>query len=300
VKNNKLIITVLLAVFCHVPAIFAGNKILSIQSIDIAPYDEALRGFQGVCDAPIDKLVISKMQNEDIIKEIRKQSPSIILSIGLDALEKIKDINDIPIVYLMVPNPQSVSAKGMNITGIRMNIPQEEQLSIFLKAVPSIKSIGLLYNPERTGYIAQKAVDACKKAGINLIAKEIHDSREAPSAVKSLEGKIDGFWMLPDITVFTSETIEYLFLFSMENRVPIFTFSDIYLESGALISIGVNPFDMGSQAGEMALEILSGKSAADIQPVDARKEGISINLKVSGKLGIDIDETVFNGAKFLK
>jgi putative tryptophan/tyrosine transport system substrate-binding protein len=299
-KNNILILTSLLVFFFNVSSVTAGDRILSIQSIDITPYQEALKGFQSVCSTDIERFIISEMKEKDIIKEIRKKNPSIILSIGMDALEKIKDINDIPVIYLMVPNPKPVSEKTVNLTGVRMNIRQEDQISSFLKAVPSMKTIGLLYNPDRTGYLAQRAIDACKKAGVTPIGKEIRTSRDTPSAIKGLEGRIDGFWMLPDVTVFTSEGLEYLFLFSMKNKVPILTFSEVYLESGAMISIGVDSFDMGVQAGEMALEILSGRSVFEIQPADARKEVIMINLKVSGKLGIPIDEALFAKAKFFR
>jgi putative ABC transport system substrate-binding protein len=299
-KNKILILTSLLILFFNTSSVKAGDGILSIQSIDIAPYQEALKGFQSVCTEDIQSFVISEMKDKDIIKEIRKKNPSIILSIGMDALKKIKEIEDIPVIYLMVPNPQSFSESALNLTGVRMNIKQEDQISYFRKAVPSMKTIGLLYDPERTGFLAQRAIDACKKAGVNLVAKEIKSSRDVPSEIKKMEGKVDGFWMLPDVTVFTPEGLEYLFLFSMKNKVPILTFSEVYLESGALISIGVDSFDMGAQAGEIAMEILSGRPVSDIHPADARKEVISINLKISGKLGLSIDETLFSNAKFLK
>ena len=297
IKNISTILPFLF-LFINTLSAGAGDKIISVQSSDIAPYQEALNGFQSVCSAGMEKLVISKMKDKDIVKEIRKSNPSIILSIGMDALKIIKDIDDIPVIYLMVPNPQSVLERAENITGVRMNISQEDQVSSFLKAVPSMKNIGLIYNPDETGYLAQRAIEACRKAGLNPIAGEVRAAREAPSEIKKMEGEIDGFWMLPDVKAFSPETIEYLFLFTIKNRVPIFTFSGKYLESGALISIGMDSFDMGAQAGEMALEILSGKSISEIRPADARKEDISINLKVSGKLGISIDEDLFAGAEF--
>jgi putative tryptophan/tyrosine transport system substrate-binding protein len=299
-KNILFIITALLITICLVPFSNAGNKALSIQSTNIKPYEDAITGFQSTCNLPINRFVISEMNGRDIVQEIRKAEPSIILCLGMDALEKIKGINDIPVVYIMIPNSQAVSLKGINFTGVRMNIAQEAQLSVFLKAVPSVKNIGLVYNPENTGYIAQRVIDACTKAGIKLVVKETHDPRETPRAIKAMAGKIDGFWMLPDSSVFTSETTDYLFLFSIGNRVPILTFSEIYLKSGALISIGVDTFNMGSQAGEMAQKILSGKPISSIPPVDARKEVISINSKVSEKLGIHIDEKFIEGSKFLK
>ncbi len=115
-----------------------------------------------------------------------------------------------------------------------------------------------------------------------------------------MKGKIDAFWMLPDLTVITPETVEYLLLFSLENTVPILTFAQKYVELGALLCVGIDAFDIGAQAGEMAEKILSGRDVKDVQWVDARKAVISINLKVARKLGITIDEKVIMKARIIK
>jgi len=299
-KKHLFILTTLVFFFFTPAIVSAGERIISLQSINIPPYQEAIKGFQSVWDTDIERFVISESKEGDIVKEIMEREPAIILAIGMDALEKIKDIEDIPVIYLMIPNPDALTQKNRNITGVKMNIKQEDQVSLFLKAVPSMKNIGLLYTHEKTGHLAQRAVEACENAGINLIAKEIRSPRDVPSEIKGMEGRIDGFWMLPDVTVFSSEGIKYLFLFSMKNKVPILTFSEIHLESGALISIGMDPFDMGAQAGEMAQQMLKGKSVSDMPPVDARKALVSVNMKIAGKLGITIDTNLLPGAVFLK
>jgi putative tryptophan/tyrosine transport system substrate-binding protein len=299
VKSCMILLMVVFLSGFLVPCVLAEKKVLTVQSSNITPYEDALKGFQSTFGLPFDRFVLSEMKGRDVVQIIRSVNPSIIISIGMDALEKVKGIEDIPIIYVMVTNTQSVYGKG-NFTGIRMSVAQEEQLAFFLKAIPSIKNIGLLYNSDKTGYMAQKASEACKKAGINIISKEVHDPKECPAAIKSMAGKIDGFWMLPDSSVFTPETLEYLFLFSIGNKVPILTFSEIYLESGALVSVGVDPFDMGAQAGLAANEILEGKPVSSLAPVDARKEIISVNIKAAEKLGIHIDERSLNGARLLK
>jgi putative ABC transport system substrate-binding protein len=114
-----------------------------------------------------------------------------------------------------------------------------------------------------------------------------------------MKGKIDAFWMLPDLTAITPETVEYLLLFSLENTIPILTFAEKYVELGALMSVGIDAFDIGTQAGEMAENILSGRDVKNIQRVDARKAVISINLKVARKLGITIDEKVIRKARII-
>ena len=107
--------------------------------------------------------------------------------------------------------------------------------------------------------------------------------------------------MLPDITVVTPETVESMLLFSMENNIPILAFSEKYLELGAMLAIGIDPFDIGSQAGEMAQNIFAGgNNKKEDRHIDARKALVSVNLGIARKLGIAIDQKVLRGVKVLR
>ena len=270
----------------------AGREIIAVQSIKIPPYDQAIKGFQSVCNTQVKKLVLSEQKALDVVKKIRQERPRIVVAIGMDALIKVKEITRIPIVYLMVLNPRSILSGQENITGVTMNIPQKKQLHTLLRLMPSVERVGLLYDPDRTGHLVEKARAAAEGIGITLIAKDIYNSKDVPLSIEKMKGEIDAFWMLPDITVITPETVEFLFLFSLENNIPVLTFSDKYLRRGALLSIGIDAFDLGIQAGEMANKLLSGNNVADVHQVQARKATIQINQKIARKLKIHIDKTV--------
>ena len=268
----------------------AGNKVLVAQSLKVGPYEEALKGFESVQNSEIIRIFTYEMEETAVLKAIKRNHPDLILAIGMDALKKIKMVADIPVLYVMVLNPQSIVSNGDNVSGISMNISQEKQMGIVLDALPDLKTAGFLYNPGRTGELAGRAKRAAAEAGINLITREVHTPREVPSSIGTMKSSIDVFWMLPDITVCSPEVIEFLLLFSLENKIPIITFSGKYLKLGALMSIGIDAFDIGLQAGEMAEDILS--NAVKVQRVDARKAVVTINLKIARKLGIQINENV--------
>jgi len=298
---KKLLSIVAFSIFlipCHGSS-GAAQEIVAVQSIRVAPYEKAIEGFKSFCDAKIKRLVISELEGTDVVEKINEIRPDMVLAIGIDALSVVRRIENIPVIYLMVLNPRSILSGEKNITGVSMNIPQERQIRVFLEALPDLKAIGFLYDPDRTGYLAENAREAARDIGINLIAKEVHRSNDVPLLIKDMKGKIDAFWMLPDLTVITPETVEYLLLFSLENTIPILTFAEKYVELGALMSVGIDAFDMGRQAGEMAEKILSGRHEKNIQRVDARKAVISINLKVARKLRITVDEKVIRKARII-
>ena len=52
---------------------------------------------------------------------------------------------------------------------------------------------------------------------------------------------------------------------------------------GAFLSMDIDAFDMGRQAGEMVLEILAGKRDENIKQAYARKANISTNAMIAEK-----------------
>jgi putative ABC transport system substrate-binding protein len=296
--NYFHILLFLFVILCHGVA-ESAHEVVAVQSFNIKPYGEALKGFNSVCDCQIKQFVLSEMEGTDVAKAIREAKPDIILAIGTDSLIRVKKIKDIPIVYLMVPNPQNVISEEENITGVSMNIPPHNQLAPLKDVLPGIKRVGLLYNPERTGFFVKKARLAASSMGIELLAKEVHSPKDVPALVNNMKGEINAFWMMPDTTVITPETAEFLLLFLFENKVPILAFSDKYVEMGALLSIEVDAFDSGKQAGEMAHKILSGTNIKKVPETDPRKAVLSINLKIAKKLGITISKDIINKARII-
>ncbi|MEJ2725946.1 MAG: ABC transporter substrate binding protein [Deltaproteobacteria bacterium] len=287
------VITLLFILCCGLAE--AGQEIIAVQSVRVAPYEEALKGFKSTCDARIRRIIISEKQETDIPRKIKRIKPDIVVAIGKDALLTVKKIKNIPIVYLMVLNPQSMLSGEKNITGVSMNISPEKQLRALLGVLPKTKRIGLVYDPRRTASLvedaqhAAHAQHAARKMGVTLLVKKAESSKEVPSLSVDMKGKIDAFWMVPDITVITPDTVEFLILFSMENNIPLLTFSEKYLELGAFMSTAIDPFDMGVQAAEMANNLLREKDGKSIQQADARKMIVSTNLMIAGKLGVHLN-----------
>ena len=297
---KRTLVTLLISVFflaVSPGAARAAQEIAVVQSIGIQPYQEALNGFKSVVDNNIRQFVISEMGGTAVLDRINELRPRMVLAIGIDALTQVRAISDIPVVYLMVLNPPAALAGKKNVYGVRMSIPQEKQLDALFSVLPATKAIGLLYNPDRTGDLVEKAAENAKKTGTRLVAKAARDPRDVPKLIRELKGQIDVFLMLPDLTVVTPETVEALLLFSLENKIPLVSFSEKYVEMGALMSIGVDAFDMGVQAGEMAEKILSGRDTGGARQIDARRAIISINRKVSKTLGISIDEKIIRKAR---
>ncbi len=264
----------------------SASEIVSVQSINIQPYNDALSSFQNNCNCDVKQFIISEMYGDDVVMKIQKAEPELIIAIGMKALESVSEIKDVPIVSMLVLNPQSIIANNDNITAIDLFIPPIKQLSEIMKVIPHIKTIGLLFDPVKTGNYIKDAKIASKSLGIRLIAKEVQRSKDVPSILQSMKGNIDAYWMIPDLTVVTPDTVEFLSLFSIENNIPIITFSRNYFNMGALISLDIDSADMGRQAWEIADRILSGTLTKHIKMSYTRTLNVSINHKTVKNFGM--------------
>ncbi len=278
----------------------SARDVLVVQNYRAKPYSEALQGFKSVCKAKTGELVLSEMNGEDVLEEIRRRKPDLILAIGMDALLKVRKIRGIPVLYLMVLHPATVLRGEMNITGVSMILPPEKQLSLLHRFLPNVKRIGMVYCPKNTGHLVSRACHAAAKMGIDIKALATGRPEDFPELLKSLKGNVDAYWMLPDSTAITPETVECLLLFSMRNRIPIITFSEKYLKMGALVSLEVNSFKMGKQAGEMALKILSGASAGELKALEATDINPTLNSVIAEKMGITYGNDAINNIGSVK
>jgi putative ABC transport system substrate-binding protein len=285
--NMRNIIFIL--IFFISPAIADAVSIVSIQSMFIKPYNDALQGFKNACSCKVEQLVITELEGIDVREKIYEFKPDAVLAIGLDALKKVKGLKGIPVVYIMVLNPQHITFKD-NLAGVSLHINPKEQLTIIKNTLPGIKKIGLLYNPDNTGSFVERAQFVARSKGIELFLKKVYRPNDVPTLLKDMKGKVNAFWMLPDLSVVTSETVELLFLFSIENGIPIITFSKKYLEMGALISLDIDAYDIGKQGWEITKQILSGAGIKKFYRTYARKANLNINKTVAEKLGIVIQK----------
>lgn len=285
---KRLLLLFLLLLNISLPA-QASSLVAVVESIRIPPYDAAIDGFGQACSCTTKRFLISELGEEALLSLIEEEKPRLILAVGNEALGKVLSVTHIPIVYLMVFNPWDIVEDQENISGVSMNIPQKKQLEILITAAPDVERVGFLYNPDRNRIFAEKAKAAADELGVQLLSVAVHKSADMAQRLKEIVKEIDGFWMIPDIIVYTPETIQHLLQVSLENRFPVLSFSEKYLDMGAFLSVTFDPEDLGRQAGEMAQKILKGTSGRRVMNTEARKPVIQINKTVGKRLRIESD-----------
>jgi len=270
-------------------------EVLVVKSVELKPYQDVVRGLTDTSTCAVREL---RLRDKEGIEKILQRPADVVVALGTTAFRKVKTIKNFPVVYAMVMPTETALSLPPNISGVSMTVSPEASLSAIREVFPQAKRIGLIYDPKHTAEFVEEAARAARAAGFELVVRQAHNPSEVPGSVDSLRDRMDVFWMLPDPTVVTVETIEYLLRFSFQYNVPVFSFSKKYVEMGAVAALDLDLYGMGVQAGEIASVLAKGGTV----PVRsyARKAHFLINAKVAAKMGLEIQDEVMKKVKNLE
>jgi putative ABC transport system substrate-binding protein len=271
-----------------------------LKSYDIAPINQALAGFVAACPEPITTYDLGGATSDTrgIVGRIMAAPPKLILAIGPQAAQVAKaEVQGIPVVFLLVRNPRKYGLEGDNIAGISLDVPIEAQLAMYKSLLPTLRVLGVIYDPEKTGALVKEADEMAGKFGLRFLAAPVASQTEVPAALRSLLGKVNALWLLPDDTVVTPESLTFFLLTAFKQNLPVLTISDAFVEAGALASLSADYTDVGRQACQLSREIESGRlHPAQARVVPPTKVHIAINLQTASQLGLVLPPGVVQSA----
>src|SRR6185436_15147637 len=129
-----------------------AGTVAVLLSADVGAYRDAIRGFRATTTHQVVAeydMAGDFSRGDQMLGEIRTRvKPDIILAVGIWALQAtIRQNLDIPVVFAMVLNPDSVIGTTANkITGASMNVPVGQQIQLLQQLDPKIRRIGVVFN----------------------------------------------------------------------------------------------------------------------------------------------------------
>ncbi|MCX8513609.1 MAG: ABC transporter substrate-binding protein [Candidatus Pacebacteria bacterium] len=231
---------------------------------------------------------------------------NLFLTLGTGASQAMVNlIKDKPIIFAAVTDPvfaklvQSNEMPGANVTGTTDVTDYRAQLNLFKRVVPTLKKIGILYNPGEINSISglKNTEMIAKDLGLEVITTPINNTNDILNSAKSIANKVDGVFILPDNTLLAGQ--ESIMRVMNENKKPVFAFDETGVKVGGLISIGTNYEKLGERSARMAVRVLKGDATATM-PVEGAGQGeinLFINQKTADLLGIEIPEDILKQTK---
>lgn len=231
------------------------------------------------------------------------QKPAVIVAISTPSAQAVlAATKELPIVFSAVTDPVAarlvadMARPGANVTGVTDMAPVAQQVELARQLVPSLKRLGVIYNPGETNSIALVAVlrRAAKDAGLELVESAANRSSDLSAAAERLVGRVDALYLPTDNVV--ASGLEAVVAVARQNRMP--TIGDAaYVSRGVLAGSGFNYYDLGRLTGRMVADILKGSKPRDLPVAASSNVDIAINLQEAQRIGFAVPAAVAARAK---
>lgn len=205
---------------------------------------------------------------------------------------------DIPIVFTSVTDAvaaelvASNEEPGGNVTGTTDNHPDAIPNTMkFLKENLSAKKVGMIFNSGEQNSRLQ--VDGVKEIledmDMEVVEASVATSADVKQAAESLIGSVDSFYIITDNTVVSA--LESVISVANDNKIPMMVGEFDSVKRGGLGAYGFEYYDIGYEAGEMAVKILKGEETPESLPVQLPQNlKLVMNEETANEIGLKIQE----------
>lgn len=206
--------------------------------------------------------------------------------------------SDIPIVFTSVTDAvsaelvDSMEKPGGNVTGTIDNHPEAIPTTMkFLKEELGAKNVGMVFNSGEQNSRSQ--VDAVKEIlkdmDMTVVEASVATSADVKQATESLLGKVDSLYIITDNTVVSA--LESVVSVANDNKLPMMVGEFDSVKRGGLGAYGFEYYDIGYEAGQMAVKILKGESKPAEMPVQIPQNlKLIMNKQTAETIGVDIKD----------
>ena len=283
-------------------------KVGITQIVEHPALNKAKQGFKDALkEAGIDVEYDEKNANGEvatanlIANTLVSSKPDLIYTIATTTTQAVAQAtNDIPVVFSAITDPESAGILKENVTGVSDRVNIKQQLELMKKLNPNAKKVGVIFNSSEQNSMVQvnDLKTAASELGMEVVATGVTQASEIPQASETLIGEVDMIYTPTDNLV--ASLINLITEKAITAKKIVFGAEAAHVEGGALITQGVDYYELGKRAGQMAIEILKGKKPSEIKIETVELNNIVVNERTLNALGISLPEEIKNKVKFIK
>lgn len=209
--------------------------------------------------------------------------------------------SDTPILFSAVTDPEAAGLVKPNVTGSSDKVDIDQQLALLREISKDAKKIGFLYNSSEENSLVQleEIKKLAEKYNFEIVEQGISSANELPQAIDKILTQVDALYLPTDNLISSSSAL----IAEKANAAKKITFAaeSGMLENGIFITKGIDYYQLGKEAGKLAVEILKdGKKPSDLPYKVAETTEIAVNKQTLEQLGIKLPDDVMSKAKFIE
>lgn len=238
-----------------------------------------------------------------IARKFVGDKPDVIVAIATPSAQAVvAATKTIPVVYAAVTDPveaqlvPSFEPSGTNVTGISDQLELTRQIELIKQVVPNAKTVGMVYNPgeANSAVVVRQMRELLPDYGMTLAEVSAPRTVDVGAAARSLIGRVDVIYTSTDNNVVSA--YEALVKVGNDAQIPLVASDPDSVKRGAIAALGINYYDLGLQAGAMAVDILKGAKPGEMPSQMGDKLELHLNLDAAKKQGVTLSPDLVKSA----
>lgn len=180
-----------------------------------------------------------------------------------------------------------------NVAGVSDMIDVKGEVEAMYALLPTVKTVGVLFSAAETNAVATSKIMAKELENVGIVPYMIGISSEADiePALMSAVRKVDAVLAPTDNAVASSVNLVATIMRNAQK--PLILSDNMLVKYGALMARGVDYYESGKQAGNIAYDIVvNHRLPREISVVPAESKDLFINKQVIEALHVTIPESL--------
>ncbi|MCR1902144.1 tryptophan ABC transporter substrate-binding protein [Ligilactobacillus apodemi] len=236
-------------------------------------------------------------------QKFKDENAAVMIGIATAAAQSLANVTSTtPIVMGAISDPvgaglvKSLSHPGGNITGVMHKEPIDRQVKLIKQIMPNVTTIGVLHtsSDDSSASEVKEFTKLAKKAGITVKDYTVTSTNDIAQVSATMASAVQAIYIPNDNTV--ASGFQTVLKNANQYNIPIFPSTSEMTQQGGLATVSVSQYELGKMTGQMAAEILNGKSPATMAVRYPKNGTIYLNQKQAKKLGITIPSSLLKEA----
>ena len=267
-------------------------RVVVLRSKDLPAYNEAVEGFRKTLSARSPGATVETMTlpddfgaSETLVENIFRTSPDLVLAVGGPAAQRAREKErSAPVVFCMA----LASENNLPYGGVVLDIPIADYVAQIHRALPDVKTVGFIYNPEGSPALIREVRALEGKGGLSIYPAS--SPAEVDRAMLTFKQKADCLFLWPDPVIFPINSISLFLKDAYEKGVPVVGVSPSFVKAGAVAAFFPDYGNNGELAAHLSMKALAGQPIDKLPVQTPSKIKASFNLPIARRLNIRIDD----------
>lgn len=249
--------------------------VVAVLGSELAPYQEALSAFQETLGRPVP------------VFRLREGDPRwpeglrVVAAFGGKAA-RVPIPERARLVYAMAPATWIERRGGPRPVKIYLLPPPRAALDALHALNPGVRGLAVFWTSEAHRLYVRELQESAE-GPLRILPVRVEAPEELPRYLRTLPGRADAFWVMPDPLLVDSETLPIYREFAWANGLAFLATGAELTRHGAAASLGVSPRSCGAAAARAVKSILAGEEVSErVFPPDPETAENSASAQRSG------------------